>query len=186
MARIPGLQVIRSPVAGYGVISTRRRKKGSVICNVEGVMWRTGERTDDTHSLILEDGIFFDMVDQTRWLNHSCDPNVVIEAGITKSGNGWAQLQALRDIEPGEELFFDYALPEALKEKCYCGAKNCRGWIVQPDAPSVSTSRSRERDKKRVLSSSAGTNAASKMSAKTRKPASSQPGTKVAKAKRSA
>lgn len=185
MARIPGLQVIRSPVAGYGVISTRRRKKGSVICNVEGVMWRTGERSDDTHSLILEDGVFFDMVDQTRWLNHSCDPNVVVEAGITKNGNGWAQLQALRDIEPGEELFFDYALPEALKEKCYCGAKRCRGWIVQPDAPSVSTSRSRPRESTPVLKATTGKSAASNTRKKTKKAPSSQPGRKVATAKRS-
>lgn len=184
MARIPGLQVIRSPVAGYGVISTRRRKKGTVICNVEGVMWRTGERSDDTHSLILDDGVFFDMVDQTRWVNHSCDPNVVVEAGITRQGNGWAQLQALRDIEPGDELFFDYALPEALKEKCYCGAKTCRGWIVQPDAPSVSTSRSRLRERKPALKAVTGKRAAARTSAKSTKAPSSQPGAKRVTTKR--
>ena len=66
MARIPGLQVIRSPVQGYGVITTRARRKGSVICNVEGVLWRAGERRDDTYSLILDEGVFFDMVDQTQ------------------------------------------------------------------------------------------------------------------------
>jgi len=134
MARIPGLKVIRSSVEGYGVVSTRKWKKGSVIANVEGVMWKEGERRDDRHSLILEPGVFFDMVDQTRWLNHSCEPNVVVEAGVTKQGNGWAQLQALRDIKPGEELFFDYALPEALKERCACGAATCRGWIVEKPA----------------------------------------------------
>ncbi|MFZ5439185.1 MAG: SET domain-containing protein [Myxococcota bacterium] len=132
MARIPGLQVIRSSVEGYGVIATRKFKKGSVICNVDGVLWREGERRDDRYSLILEPGIFFDMVDQTRWINHSCEPNVVVEAGVTRRGNGWAQLQALRDIAPGDELFFDYALPPELKEPCRCGAKRCRGWIVDP------------------------------------------------------
>lgn len=131
MARIPGLQVIRSAVAGYGVVSTRKWKKGAVIANVEGVMWRAEERRDDTHSLILAPGIFFDMVDQTRWINHSCEPNVVVEAGITRRGNGWAQLQALRDIQAGDELFFDYALPAELKEPCRCGAFGCRGWIVE-------------------------------------------------------
>ncbi len=141
MARIPGLQVIRSAVAGYGVVSTRRWKKGSVIANVEGVLWRAEERRDDRYSLILEPGIFFDMVDQTRWLNHSCDPNVVVEAGVTKRGNGWAQLQALRTIEPSEELFFDYALPPELKERCFCGTKRCRGWIVEPPRLKNPTSR---------------------------------------------
>ena len=105
MARLPGLQVIRSPVQGYGVIATRRWKRGSVITNVDGVLWRAGEKRDDRYSLILDEGVFFDMVDQTRWVNHSCEPNVVVEAGVTRQGNGWAQLQALRTIEPGEELF---------------------------------------------------------------------------------
>ena len=130
MARIAGLEVVRSKVQGYGVVSTRTWKKGSVITNVDGVLWRAGERRDDRYSLILEDGVFFDMVDQTRWVNHSCEPNVVVEAGVTRSGNGWAQLQALREINPGDELFYDYALPPELKERCHCGARTCRGWIV--------------------------------------------------------
>jgi hypothetical protein len=135
MARIPGLKVVRSPVQGYGVVATRRWKRGSVIANVEGVLWRAGEQRDDTYSLILEEGVFFDMVDQTRWVNHSCEPNVVVEAGVSRQGNGWAQLQALRDIEPGDELFYDYALPTELAEKCFCGAKACRGWIIDPALP---------------------------------------------------
>jgi len=131
MARIPGLRVVQSKVAGHGVVATRTFKKGVVIADVEGVLWRAGERRDDTHSLILEPGVFYDMVDQTRWLNHSCEPNVVVEAGVTRRGNGWAQLQALRLIRPGEELFFDYALPPELKEPCRCGTRSCRGWIVE-------------------------------------------------------
>jgi SET domain-containing protein len=131
MHRIRGLKVVKSMVAGYGVVATRKWKKGSVIANVEGVLWRTGEREDDRHSLILEPCVFFDIVDQTRWLNHSCEPNVVVEAGITRLGNGWAQLQALRDIAVNEELFFDYALPEELKEPCFCATPSCRGWIVE-------------------------------------------------------
>ena len=135
MARQPGLRVVRSSIAGYGVVATRRFRRGAVVANVEGVLWREGERRDDTFSLTLDDGRFFDMVDQTRWVNHSCEPNLVVEAGVTRGGNGWAQLQALKDIEPGEELTFDYAFPPALKERCRCGAPTCRGWIVDPLAP---------------------------------------------------
>lgn len=135
MSKIPGLKVVRSAVEGYGVITTRRRRKGSVIADVDGVLWRAAEeQRDDKYSLFLEPGVFFDMVDQTRWVNHSCEPNVVVEAGLTKSGNGWAQLQALRDIDVGEELFYDYALPVELKEPCFCGTKSCRGWIVEKPA----------------------------------------------------
>lgn len=146
MSRIPGLKVVRSPVEGYGVVATRHFRKGSVITNVDGVLWRAGERRDDKYSLILEDGVFFDMVDQTRWVNHSCEPNVVVEAGVTRNGNGWAQLQALKEIKPGDELFYDYALPPELKERCRCGARTCRGWIVEPPkAPRRSASRASRR-----------------------------------------
>lgn len=131
MARIPGLVVVQSSVHGYGVVTTRRRRAGSVIADVEGVLWRAGDARDDTYSLYLAPGVFFDMVDQTRWVNHSCEPNVIIEAGISRTGRGWAQLQALRDLEAGEELFYDYAFPEALKQPCRCGAPSCRGWIVE-------------------------------------------------------
>ena len=134
MARITGLQVVRSHVEGYGVVATRRWRKGAVITNVDGVLWRKAEKRDDKYSLILEDGVFFDMVDQTRWVNHSCEPNIVVEAGISRRGNGWAQMQALREIRPGEELFYDYAFPPELKERCRCGARKCRGWIVAPTA----------------------------------------------------
>ncbi len=134
MARIPGLRVVRSKVEGYGVVASRAFRRGQVIANVEGVLWRAGERRDDRYSLILDDGVFFDMVDQTRWVNHSCEPNVVVEAGVSRSGNGWAQLQALRAIRPGDELFYDYGFPEALKEKCRCGSRRCRGWIVSVPA----------------------------------------------------
>lgn len=132
MPRISGLRVVRSPIEGYGLVATKQFRKGSVIANVEGVLWRAADRRDDRYSLALDDGFFFDMVDQTRWVNHSCEPNIVIEAGVTARGNGWAQLQALKPLRPGDELFFDYAFPLALAEPCHCGARKCRGWIVDP------------------------------------------------------
>jgi hypothetical protein len=118
-------------VHGYGVLATRAFKVGAVVADVEGILWRARERRDDRYSLILDVGVFFDMVDQTRWVNHSCEPNLIVEAGLTRRGHGWAQLQALRDLRAGEELFYDYAFPEALKERCHCGARTCRGWIVE-------------------------------------------------------
>ena len=71
MARLKGLRVVRSPVHGYGVVTTRAFKAGSVLADVEGILWRARERRDDRYSLVLDDGVFFDMVDQTRWVNHS-------------------------------------------------------------------------------------------------------------------
>ena len=42
-------------------------------------------------------------------------------------------LEALRDIEPGEQLTIDYAWPEDSAIPCLCGSENCRGWIIAPE-----------------------------------------------------
>lgn len=55
-----------------------------------------------------------------------------VEAGVARAGNGCALIQALRELELGEELFCDYALPLELAEPCLSGAKTCRGSIVEP------------------------------------------------------
>jgi SET domain-containing protein len=62
-----------------------------------------------------------------RYANHSCDPNC--EALVT-GGRVW--ITALRPIEAGEEITFDYGYPfEAYREHpCRCGAPRCVGWIV--------------------------------------------------------
>jgi hypothetical protein len=54
------------------------------------------------------------------YLNHSCDPNVQIVGQIT--------FRAMRDIEVGEELTFDYATgdDDDWQMDCACGSANCR------------------------------------------------------------
>lgn len=55
------------------------------------------------------------------FLNHSCEPNCVI-MGRTK-------IVALRRIEPGEEVTFDYSTNvgwEGFTMECRCGKKSCR------------------------------------------------------------
>ena len=58
--------------------------------------------------------------------NHSCEPNLGFGDSIT--------LVAIKNIEPEEELVFDYAFNETYHDsfKCNCGSKNCRG-IIKPD-----------------------------------------------------
>ena len=62
-----------------------------------------------------------------RLLNHSCDPNC--EAWIEEKQ---IFLYALRDIEKGEELTFDYGFDIENYEDhpCLCGSDNCVGYIV--------------------------------------------------------
>lgn len=58
-----------------------------------------------------------------NFVNHSCDPNMKLI--ITTSP---PVLQALRDIEVGEEIVCDYLETEdgEEKNKCTCGTKKCR------------------------------------------------------------
>ena len=70
-----------------------------------------------------------------RFINHSCDPNceTIIE-------NRRVFIEAIRAIKPGEELGYDYQLtwestdePQELAlYDCRCGAKNCRGSMLDP------------------------------------------------------
>src|SRR6266699_2550407 len=98
MASIPGLRVVRSRIDGYGVIATRDFAAGEVISEVDGVLWREGDPVDDRYSLLMGDGVFLDMVDQTRWINHSCDPNAEVEVDEDADGRLWAQIVALRPL----------------------------------------------------------------------------------------
>lgn len=62
------------------------------------------------------------------WVNHSCAPN----AGLS----GQIVLVALRDIEPGEEICFDYATCDGTSYdefECSCGASDCRGRVTGDD-----------------------------------------------------
>ena len=71
----------------------------------------------------LEEAFFF---------NHSCSPN----AGI----KGQIFLVAMKDIEPDQEVVFDYAMCLHVVEglpsyrlQCLCGAANCRKVITDGD-----------------------------------------------------
>ncbi|CDO69199.1 hypothetical protein BN946_scf185042.g101 [Trametes cinnabarina] len=80
----------------------------------------------------------------TRYLNHSCEPNCVINACYINEANLDKPLLAIftcRDVEPYEELCFSYygqsdddmgidTKPDkgdAVYVTCQCGAVNCRG-----------------------------------------------------------
>jgi uncharacterized protein len=62
-----------------------------------------------------------------RFVNHSCAPNCEAEYG-----EGRISITALRDIQPGGEITFNYGYDlEAYQEHpCRCGAAECVGFIV--------------------------------------------------------
>lgn len=66
--------------------------------------------------------------DPADYFNHSCDPN----AGLA----GQIALVAMRDIQPGEEVCFDYAMSDASpydEFECECGVLACRKRITGND-----------------------------------------------------
>ncbi|KAK0643330.1 hypothetical protein B0T16DRAFT_415699 [Cercophora newfieldiana] len=89
------------------------------------------------------DGEF--MSGPTRFINHSCDPNMRIFARVGDHADKHIHdlaLFAIRDIAPNEELTFDYVDgvegldkdahdPSTIKDMtpCLCGSEKCRGFL---------------------------------------------------------
>lgn len=68
----------------------------------------------------------------TQYINHSCDPNCEPRTIRRK-----IIIYALRDIQQGEELFYDYAYERDQDDDdkmfpCHCGTEKCRGTILAP------------------------------------------------------
>ncbi|KAI6182830.1 Crossover junction endonuclease MUS81 [Aphelenchoides bicaudatus] len=65
-----------------------------------------------------------------RFVNHSCDPNAATEKW-TVDRRDRIGFFAIRDIQAGEEIVFDYKFERFgdTAQKCYCGSANCRGVI---------------------------------------------------------
>lgn len=133
MPHIDGLRVIKSSIHGYGVIATRDFKEGEAIADVEGVPLRPDQIDNDDYCLWINDDMYFDMVDQTRWINHSCNPNSWIEGEEEADGRVWARVLAERDIKAGEEITYDYGFALVHAMPCRCGEATCRGWIIDPE-----------------------------------------------------
>lgn len=140
------IQVRQSGIHGRGVFATQAIEAGSTVIEYKGeiITWDEAlerhphdpEQPNHTFYFHLDDGHVIDgkyQGNSARWINHSCNPNVEAE----QDGNR-VFLKALRDIAPGEELFFDYGLvidarlTAALKREyaCWCGAKQCRGTML--------------------------------------------------------
>lgn len=141
MPPLEGLRVIHSKIHGYGVITTRPFKAGDIIVYGDGVLYPADAEFDDTYALILPgedsgkgDPVFWDLACQTRWFNHSCDPNSEVFSKFdTAEDTMRAWWVALRDIPVGEEITYDYAFTAEVAERCHCGAPTCRGLIVDED-----------------------------------------------------
>jgi uncharacterized protein len=135
------IEVRKSRVHGQGVFAMQFIPEGSRIIEYTGerVSWEAAPDDDSnphTFNFGLENG---DVINpeiggnDARWINHSCEPNC---EAIDEDDRIF--IYAIRDIQPGEELLYDYRLEidepitEEAKKKfeCLCGASNCRGTMV--------------------------------------------------------
>ncbi|CAI6087572.1 hypothetical protein V2G26_009909 [Clonostachys chloroleuca] len=126
-----------------------RRREQSAISQRKDVYLFALDKFTDPNSLdprlqgppLEVDGEF--MSGPTRFINHSCDPNMRIFARVGDHADKHLHdlaLFAIRDIHRGEELTFDYVdgVAEDNEEtslnvdnmaKCLCGSKNCRKFL---------------------------------------------------------
>lgn len=82
------------------------------------------------YTLQIEEGLYLvtSREGPADWVNHSCDPN----AGLS----GQVVLVARRNIAPGEEVCYDYAMSDGSpydEFECRCGAAGCRRWVTGND-----------------------------------------------------
>ena len=83
------------------------------------------EESPITYLFGLGDGeIVIDGHCTTMFINHSCDANCE-----TREVRGRVWVTAIRHIEAGEEITYDYCLYDGGDDEavCNCGAKKCRG-----------------------------------------------------------
>jgi SET domain-containing protein len=142
MPTLRDLQVVQSAIHGYGIVTERPFRAGEVVIFGDGILYHENDDFDDTYALVYSDEHdpagevcrYYDLTCQTRWINHSCNPNTEVDTGIDpNTGRPIAWWTAVRDIPVGEELSYDYAFSGHLAEPCNCGAANCRGLIVDED-----------------------------------------------------
>lgn len=145
----------RSPIHGNGVFATQPIAQGEAVIRYRGELMTYAE-ADDRYGDGGESGhtFLFTLNDEyivdgnrggntSRWINHSCNPNCV--SSVQESAGGDPRedtivIEALRDIEPGEELTFDYGIvldvPHTARLKklwqCRCGASRCTGTMLKP------------------------------------------------------
>ena len=152
-AELPLFEIRSSPIAGKGAFALQRIPKGKRLIEYTGervshevadARYEEEEEKGNYHTVLfsVDDKTVIDAnVDgnDARFFNHSCGPNctsVIVRKRV------W--LETLRQIQPGEELTYDYEIPnegeteaEALRKyPCHCGADNCpRTWWLPPKTP---------------------------------------------------
>ena len=153
----PRIEVRASAVHGLGVFAAQRIRKGTRVIEYLGerVSHEEADRryedkdANDNHTFlfIVDERTVIDAGvngNEARFVNHACRPNCesVIE-------NRRVFIDALRTIEPGEELTYDYQIAREPDDPpdvdqifaCRCGFEGCRGTMLWPPRRSAAAER---------------------------------------------
>ncbi|XP_044756994.1 histone-lysine N-methyltransferase ash1 [Coccinella septempunctata] len=140
----PGLEKFMTDDKGWGIRTKLPIRSNDFILEYVGEVVSDQEfkermasiYVNDTHHycLHLDTGMVIDghrMGGDGRFVNHSCEPNCEMQKWQV-NGQFRMALFALRDIEAGEELTYDYNFSlfnPAEGQECKCGSEMCRGVI---------------------------------------------------------
>ena len=120
--------VVKECATGRGVFAAVAIASGTEILNYVGPPLRYAQTTPQTLALQIGPDLYIGESGQPDdFVNHSCDPN----AGLRIDGSDVC-LIAIRDIEPGEQITFDYSTTmdeDDFEFDCLCGSPRCRGRI---------------------------------------------------------
>jgi uncharacterized protein len=145
--RTPLFEVRHSAVHGHGAFALRRIRRGTTIIEYLGDRLthahadaRYKDRdANDNHTFlftvdaktVIDAGV---NGNDARYVNHGCDPNC--QSTISQ---GRVFIEALRTIQPGEELTYDYQIERDNEDPpdvdaiyaCRCGVPSCRGSMLE-------------------------------------------------------
>src|SRR5262245_46846548 len=121
---------VRRTDYGNGVFAERQFERGDKVLSVTGKLMQKRS----IYTIQIDHNLHIEPNAPAKFLNHSCEPNL----GVKMNAEGLPEFYALREIDPGEHLTFDYAMTEFVlaemeqrRERliCGCGASTCRGHL---------------------------------------------------------
>ena len=131
----PALRFDKSPIHGTGAFATSAIPAGARVIEYIGERITKAEsvrRCERNNEYIFALNTEEDLDGHVPWnparfINHSCAPNCEAQSEQERI---W--LVAVRDIQPGEEITFNYGydLEDYKAYPCRCGSTDCVGYIV--------------------------------------------------------
>ena len=110
---------------GKGLFAKENIEKGEIVAEFDGQIYEKGKTdwTDELRDHVIQFAInkWRDSNSIARYINHSCDPNCGVKDLF--------KIVAMRNIDSGEELTWDYEMTEdndTWRMKCRCNSEICR------------------------------------------------------------